>query len=61
MIYRRGEAGVFEPVSGLITEDKVIDSAVNPGMSYVYQLRVYTEKGDVMRSEELTVNTTILE
>lgn len=61
MIYRRGEAGVFEPVSGLITEDRVIDSAVNPGMSYVYQLRVYTEKGDVMRSEELTVNTTILE
>lgn len=45
----------FEPIGGLVNETVHSDSNIEPGQNYSYQLRVYDQKGDVYKSEKITL------
>lgn len=45
----------FSPISGIIEEIKLTDVEVKNGENYTYQLRAYDLKGDVLKSEKITL------
>jgi len=46
---------VFSPISGPLDEMDLSDTDVSAGENYTYQLRVYDQKGDIYRSEKITL------
>ena len=46
---------VLSPISGSLLEGSLLDSDVTSGSEYVYQLRVYNQRGDAYRSEKVSL------
>lgn len=45
----------FSPISGNLEEESLLDKDISAGGNYTYQLRVYDQRGDVYRSEKITL------
>lgn len=58
VVYKKQRSDLnFSPITGLINEMTYCDRDVVPSHRYEYQLRVYNNQGDVVRSQKMEINT----
>jgi uncharacterized protein len=47
---------IFSPISGTLEDENLLDTDVSSGSEYVYQLRVYNQRGDVYKSDKIKLS-----
>jgi uncharacterized protein len=59
VVYRSADhENELRTISGLLDDNKISDKEVRKNTGYVYQVRAYDMKGDVIRSEKIKIITT---
>jgi fibronectin type 3 domain-containing protein len=60
-VYRKNGKSAIQPISGLLTDTKFTDSGLLKGEQYTYEIRAYSKMGDVLKSEQKTIEIKLTE